>query len=88
MNIAPDRRARTLADAVPGETMVVAAVAAEGAVGRRLMTMGILRGERVDVVRTAPGGDPLWIRVRGAHLSLRRSEAAGVVVATGDGAAG
>lgn len=47
---------------------------------RRLMEMGLTRGAAVEVVRYAPMGDPIEIRVRGYHLSLRKSEAAGIAV--------
>ena len=47
---------------------------------RRLMEMGLTRGSTFEVVRFAPMGDPIEIRVRGYHLSLRKSEAAGIAV--------
>jgi Fe2+ transport system protein FeoA len=47
---------------------------------RRLMEMGLTRGATIEVVRYAPMGDPIEIRVRGYHLSLRKSEAAGIAV--------
>jgi Fe2+ transport system protein FeoA len=37
--------------------------------------MGLVAGARVTLVRTAPLGDPLQIRVRGYDLALRRAEA-------------
>jgi len=42
----------------------------------RLLAMGLTRGSRIQVVRRAPLGDPLDIRVRGYNLSLRGEEAA------------
>lgn len=47
---------------------------------RRLMEMGLTRGATFEVVRFAPMGDPIEIRVRGYHLSLRKSEAAAISV--------
>ena len=47
---------------------------------RRLMEMGLTRGAEFEVVRFAPMGDPIEIRVRGYNLSLRRADAAGVMV--------
>jgi ferrous iron transport protein A len=41
----------------------------------RLMEMGLLVGTPVEIVRYAPLGDPLEIKVRGYHLTLRRHEA-------------
>jgi Fe2+ transport system protein FeoA len=42
--------------------------------------MGLLAGTRVSLVRLAPLGDPLEIRLRGYHLTLRKSEAEHVLV--------
>ena len=47
----------------------------------RLFEMGLTNGAQIEVVRFAPLGDPIDIRVRGYHLSLRKREAAGVLVA-------
>ena len=46
----------------------------------RLREMGLLPGTSVTIVRAAPLGDPLEIKVRGYHLSLRRQEADAVIV--------
>jgi Fe2+ transport system protein FeoA len=53
-----------------------------GAVGlrRRLMEMGLTPAAVVQAVRRAPMGDPLDIRVRGYHLSLRKDEAAAIEI--------
>ena len=47
---------------------------------QRLLEMGLTVGVQCEVVRYAPLGDPIDIKVRGYHLSLRKSEAAGVRV--------
>jgi len=41
----------------------------------RLREMGLLAGTTLTLVRTAPMGDPIEIKVRGYHLTLRKSEA-------------
>ncbi len=46
----------------------------------RLLEMGLLPGTTVEVVRLAPLGDPMDLRVRGFHLSVRKQEAAHVLV--------
>ncbi len=46
----------------------------------RLMEMGVLVGTPVELVRFAPLGDPLEIKVRGYHLTLRRAEAERILV--------
>lgn len=46
----------------------------------RLYEMGLTTGAEVEVIRFAPLGDPIDIKVRGYHLSLRKKEAAGIRV--------
>ena len=46
----------------------------------RLLEMGLVPGTAVEVVRLAPLGDPMDLRVRGFHLSVRKEEAARVLV--------
>jgi len=53
----------------------VTAVNGTGPVTRRLMEMGVIPGVAVEVVKTAPFGDPMEIRVRGYSLAMRRNEA-------------
>ncbi|HVF31215.1 MAG TPA: ferrous iron transport protein A [Pyrinomonadaceae bacterium] len=65
----------TLADLKKGESRTVVAVRGDQAVSRRLMEMGVIPGVSVSMVKSAPFGDPLEIRVRGYSLALRRNEA-------------
>jgi ferrous iron transport protein A len=46
----------------------------------RLMEMGLLVGTRIELVRFAPMGDPVEIRVRGYNLTLRKHEAEQILV--------
>ena len=41
----------------------------------RLLEMGLLVGTPVELVRFAPLGDPVEIKIRGYHLTLRKHEA-------------
>lgn len=41
----------------------------------RLMEMGLLVGTAIELIRFAPLGDPVEIKVRGYHLTLRKHEA-------------
>lgn len=43
---------------------------------RRLVTLGLTPGTTFEVVRVAPLGDPVELRVRGSFVSLRKDEAA------------
>ena len=71
----------TLADLPSGARGVVRSVRCARSVARRLMEMGVLPGTPIRVVRVAPLGDPIELRLRGYALSIRRSEAAGVILA-------
>lgn len=70
----------TLGDVPLGTTVIVTAVGGEGAFRRRIMELGVLPGTRVQLVRVAPLGDPLELRVRGCALSMRRDEARSIAV--------
>ena len=48
----------------------------------RLMEMGLLVGTKVELVRFAPLGDPVEIKVRGYNLTLRKHEAEQILVKT------
>jgi ferrous iron transport protein A len=45
------------------------------------MELGIVPGTEIEVVRRAPLGDPIELRLRRVHLALRREEAAFIHVA-------
>ncbi len=47
---------------------------------QRFLEMGLTIGTEVQFVKFAPMGDPLEIKVRGYHLSLRKADAAGIYV--------
>jgi ferrous iron transport protein A len=63
-----------------GQRARVEALDGDDAVLQRLLEMGLLEGEEIEVVGFAPLGDPVEIRLRGYCLSLRRREAARVHV--------
>jgi DtxR family Mn-dependent transcriptional regulator len=64
----------------PGDRARVVHLHAGCAVRQRLVDMGILPGVELTLVRKAPLGDPVEIRVRGFSLSLRREEAQAIEV--------
>ena len=66
---------RRLSELAPGDRGRVVKVAGDAEAARRLMEMGLMRGTTVEVVRQAPLGDPLEVKVRGFMLTLRRAEA-------------
>ena len=58
-----------------GQKGLVSQVTGQGEVYHRLLEMGLTQGTPVEVIRFAPLGDPIDIKVRGYHLSVRRREA-------------
>ena len=63
-----------------GQRASIKAVAGPDALVQRLLEMGLLEGEPVEVLGVAPLGDPIEIRLRDYRLSLRRAEAARISV--------
>jgi ferrous iron transport protein A len=63
-----------------GVSAVVREFPKQGVAFLRLREMGLLPGTALTLVRTAPLGDPIEIKVRGYNLSLRKTEADHVLV--------
>lgn len=63
-----------------GERARVKQVSGDDGIAMRLMEMGLTDGEEVLFVATAPFGDPIEFALRGYRLSLRKAEAARVLV--------
>jgi ferrous iron transport protein A len=76
----PQTAPTTLNRFAPGSHVRVLEVAGPLAVRRRLLEMGLCPGVVVEVLRRAPLGDPLEVRVRGYLLSLRLDQATQVTV--------
>jgi Fe2+ transport system protein FeoA len=75
---APHSGPLTLRDLAPGSHGRVMGFDLPAEKSHRLLEMGLTTGTRLQVVRLAPLGDPIEIKVRGYHLSLRKDEAAGI----------
>ena len=76
---------KTLEDLAPGEKGVILRVGNErGPVKRRFVDMGLTPGTEVLVRKIAPFGDPIEVNIRGYELSLRKEDAAQIVLATGE----
>lgn len=63
-----------------GETGLIKKVEGEGRLRRRLFDMGVTPGASVYLRKKAPLGDPLEVTIRGYELTLRKSEAALVLL--------
>jgi ferrous iron transport protein A len=70
----------TLDQMQQGQRARIDSLIGDDVVLQRLMEMGILEGEELEVIGFAPFGDPLEIRLRDYRLSLRRNEAARIRV--------
>lgn len=64
----------------PGQRGRIVSLTGEPRVLQRLMEMGMLEGDEVELLGVAPFGDPLEVRLGDYRLSLRRHEAAHVEV--------
>ena len=71
---------QSLSQLAIGASATVRDLPKQGTAFLRLREMGLLPGTTITLVRTAPLGDPLEIKVRGYHLTLRKSEAEHILV--------
>lgn len=69
----------TLKDGKPGMSLKILQID-ESPLKQRLMSMGLIPGTKVTVLRSAPFGDPIAIGIRSYNLAMRREDAAFVSV--------
>lgn len=89
MNVSVESRSQTsAASTLPltrlrvGGAATVSAIKVPAEHRSRILEMGLLVGTKVQLIRFAPLGDPIEIKLRGYHLTLRRSEADQIHVTT------
>ncbi len=73
---------RSLDRLSPGESGVITRLDGDPDIKRRLMELGLVPGTEIELVRLAPLGDPVELRLRKVHLSIRRREASHIHVTT------
>ena len=71
---------KTLDAFTPSQKGVVKLVGGEGKIKRRLFDMGITPGAEITMRKKAPLGDPIEVTLRGYELTLRKTEAACVIM--------
>ncbi|MFP4687054.1 MAG: DtxR family transcriptional regulator [bacterium] len=71
---------KKLVELEPGQKAKVVKVDVSSSAAKRIVEMGVTSGAVVEIERVAPLGDPINIKVKGYHLSLRKAEAAGIEV--------
>jgi ferrous iron transport protein A len=69
----------TLADLKKGETAVITDVSSIE-IPLKLLEMGCLPGNTVQLVQIAPFSDPLYLNVNGSHLAIRKETAIHVLI--------
>jgi Fe2+ transport system protein FeoA len=70
----------TLSGVAVGSSARVVSVKGNSRITKRLMEMGVIPGVSLKVIKTAPFGDPIEIRVRGYSLAMRKNEADSIEV--------
>lgn len=71
---------RTIKDLNIGESAVITSVGGEGALRQHFLDMGLIPGVQVQLVKYAPMGDPMELRIHGYELTLRVADAAAICV--------
>ncbi|MEW6104527.1 MAG: ferrous iron transport protein A [bacterium] len=71
---------RPLKELLPGQKGKITNVTGSGSIHRRILDMGIVKGSEIEMERIAPLGDPVEVRIKGYHLSLRKEEAANIFI--------
>ena len=76
----------TIADLKPGQHARVSEVGGEGALRQHFLDMGVIPGASLMMVKPAPLGDPLELRIHGYELTLRLADAAKITVVPAENA--
>lgn len=71
---------KNLRDIPVGGKAVVKKLEGQGPTKKRIMDMGITKGVTVNVVKVAPLGDPIEVKVRGYQLSVRKADAESILI--------
>ena len=72
----------------PGQKATITKINGNGALRRRFVEMGVVKGVTILIERNAPLGDPVEYFIKGYHLALRKEEAALIEVMLLGGANG
>jgi Fe2+ transport system protein FeoA len=64
----------------PGDTGIIRSIQGTTLEETHLMEMGLMPGTSVEFIKRAPLGDPIELRVRRYHLSIRNAEARAILV--------
>ena len=70
----------TLADLEPGRKAKILRIQGHSPFKKRLLEMGLVRGEVIEKLKLAPLADPAEYVIKNYHVSLRREEAADIIL--------
>ncbi len=82
--MALQNKTMNLSELAPGDSACIATVGGEGALRQHLLDMGVIPGAELSVVKLAPLGDPMEVRIHGYELTMRLAEAAQINVVSID----
>jgi ferrous iron transport protein A len=74
------QRGVRLSSYCPGQKGTISQVCGEPNFRRRMMEMGFVRGTEITVVKYAPLKDPIEFIVKGYHITLRKAQAADILM--------
>ena len=63
-----------------GQKAEITSVHAEGALSRRLLDFGLIKGTAITCLRKSPAGSPVLYLARGTMLALRKTDGANIFV--------
>lgn len=67
---------------IPGAKATILGIRGASPLKKRLLEMGLVKGETIEKVKLAPLADPAEYIVKGYHITLRREEAKDVMIET------
>lgn len=70
----------TLKDLEIGKKAIIKKIDGTGPIRRRLMDMGVTRGQEIIIRKVAPLGDPIEVTLRGYELTFRKEDAEKIIV--------
>ena len=69
----------TIADLKKGEQGIITDISSD-AIPLKLLEMGCLPGNKVELVQVAPFADPMYLNINGSHLAIRKETAALILI--------
>ena len=69
----------SIADLKKGERGVITDISSDG-IPLKLLEMGCLPGNTVELVQIAPYSDPMYLNINGSHLAIRKETAALILI--------